>query len=232
MLRVSSAVPRIWQTREILWLKRWATYISLSINGRDDHQPCYATMVCKWQENREFWLSALGYPPNLEPFLAHRRNWWVNILLGSQAPYHWFKSPVSTLTQVVFHYHSHFTERLVGRWGGLGPRRLLGRPQPLDRLLRLPVAHLGLGLTLLKFPTGSHRLSRPDQHVRASSPLPALLEVLPGPLPLGLHESGGKDTRELKKRRLLTGKQLGLRQPTASLRSSQISVRRPPTPPL
>ena len=115
----------------------------------------------------------------------------------------------------------------------LGPRRRLGRLQPRDRPLGLPVAHLGLRLTLLKFPTGSHRLSRPDQHVRASPPLPALLEVPPGPLPLGFHESVEKDVRELNKRRLLTGKQLGLRQPTASLKSSlQLRVRRPPRPPL
>lgn len=57
-----------------------------------------------------------------------------------------------------------------------------------------PIAHLGYRLLLfLKIPTGSHRLSGPDQLARNPAPLSALLEGPPAPLPLWLHEPVEKD---------------------------------------
>lgn len=87
-----------------------------------------------------------------------------------------------------------------GGWGEALP--LLTSP---GRPPGVVVTHLGLGLPLLQIPTVSHRLSRPDQHVRGPPPLPALLGVPPAPLPLGIHEAVEKDQRdgrELRKRRL------------------------------
>lgn len=57
-----------------------------------------------------------------------------------------------------------------------------------------PTAHLGYRLLpFLKIPTGSHRLSGPDQLARNPPPLSALLEGAPAPFPLWLHELVEKD---------------------------------------
>ena len=57
-----------------------------------------------------------------------------------------------------------------------------------------PIAHLGYRLLpFLKIPTGSHRLSGPDQLARNPAPLSALLERPPATLPLWLHEPVEKD---------------------------------------